>query len=322
MRHFSWAAAALIVAFGATAAFTTAAPANGVTTERRAGGLTFKKTDTISIASEELYVSLNAVRVSYVYQSRAKAPQPVTMAFPLPAVPIDDSPDSVIFSSDRPDPRNYMDFVVKVDDQEVKARLSEVARIKDRDVTARLTAAGVPLLFLQGGQDAVAKLPKATRDALIRERLLSGQAAAYRPEWTYQVVMEWEQSFRPGATKVEISYKPIVGNSVDFGDYYDSKHAAQKYCIDDAFRATFKRRRQAGGKFDVYTLGYVLKTAQFWSGPIGTFRLVVDKGKPANLVAFCPADSRKVSDTQFEWTATKFAPKQDLDAVFFVTADK
>ncbi len=35
--------------------------------------------------------------------------------------------------------------------------------------------------------------------------------------------MEWEQSFRPGATKVEISYKPIVGDSVDFGDYYDSK---------------------------------------------------------------------------------------------------
>ena len=319
MQHCSWAATALIVAFGATAAFTTAASGNGVTTERRAGGLTFKKTDAISIASEELYVSLDAVRVTYVYQSKAKAPQRVTMAFPLPAVPVDDSPDSVIFSTSRPDPRNYMDFAVKVDGEEVQTRLSEMARIKDRDVTARLTAAGVPLLFVQGGQEAVAQLPKATRDALIREGLLSGVAAAYRPQWTYHVVMEWEQSFRPGATKVEISYKPIVGDSVDYGDYYDSKHAAQKYCIDDTFRAAFKRRRQAGGKFDVQTLGYVLKTAQFWSGPIGTFRLVVDKGKPSNLVAFCPADSRKITETRFEWSATKFAPKQDLDAVFFVS---
>ena len=321
MRHLGWAATALIVAIGATAALTTAAPANGVTTERRAGGLTFKKTDTISIASEELYVSPNAVRVTYVYQSKTKAPQHVTMAFPLPGVPVDDSPDSVIFEANRSDPRNYMDFVVKVDGAEVKAQLSEVARIKDRDVTARLTAAGVPLLFPQGGQEAVANLPKATRNALIREKLLSGQAAAYRPEWTYHVVMEWEQSFSPGATKVEISYKPIVGDSVEYGDYYDSKHAAQKYCIDDTFRTAFKRRRQAGSKFDVYTLGYVLKTAQFWSGPIGNFRLVVDKGKPANLVAFCPPDSRKITETRFEWTATKFAPKQDLEAVFFIATE-
>ncbi len=100
------------------------------------------------------------------------------MAFPLPAVPIDDSPDSVIFSSDRPDPRNYMDFVVKVDDQEVKATAvgggahqgSGRHRAPDRGRRAAI--------FLQGGQDAVAKLPKATRDALIRR---SGCCRARRP---------------------------------------------------------------------------------------------------------------------------------------------
>jgi hypothetical protein len=304
---------ALIVAFGAGVAL-----ANGVTTERRAGGLVFKKTDTIAITSEELYVSLNLVRVSYVYQSKAAAAQKVTMAFPLPSVPIDGSPDSVIFSEDRPDPRNYMDFKVKVDGEEVKATLSEVARMNNKDVSARLVEAGVPLIFVRGGQEAVAQLPKATRDQLLKQRLLTGEANAYRPQWTYHVVMEWEQSFRPGATKVEISYKPIVGDSTDYGDYYDSRGAAHKYCIDPTFRAAFKKRRQAGAVFEVATLGYVLKTANFWSGPIGSFRMVVDKGKPANLVAFCPADSRKISETQFEWTATQFTPKRDLEAVFFV----
>jgi hypothetical protein len=313
MVRRSLAGMALSVAFGAGAAL-----ANGVTSERRAGGLVFKKTDTIAIASEELYVSLNLVRVSYVYQSKAAAAQKVAMAFPLPSVPIDGSPDSVIFSEDRPDPRNYMDFKVKVDGEEVNATLSEVARVNNKDVTAPLVEAGVPLIFVRGGQEAVAQLPKATRDKLLKQRLLAGEANAYRPQWTYHVVMEWEQSFRPGATKVEISYKPIVGDSTDYGDYYDSRGAAHKYCIDPAFRAAFKRRRQAGAAFEVSTLGYVLKTANFWSGPIGSFRLVVDKDKPGNLVAFCPADSQKISETQFEWTASKFAPKRDLEVVFFV----
>ena len=61
----------------------------------------------------------------------------------------------------------------------------------------------------------------------------------------------------------------------------------------------------------------MLKTAQYWSGPIGRFRLVVDKGKAENMVAFCPASAKKISDTQFEWTATNFAPERDIEVVFF-----
>src|SRR5687767_3939604 len=39
--------------------------ANGVVTQRKAGGLVFTKTDTISIASEDLYISRDEIRVSY-----------------------------------------------------------------------------------------------------------------------------------------------------------------------------------------------------------------------------------------------------------------
>jgi hypothetical protein len=67
------------------------------------------------------------------------------------------------------------------------------------------------------------------------------------------------------------------------------------------------------------TLGYVLKTARYWNGPIGKFRLVVDKEKPDHLVAFCPLQSKKISPTQFEWTATNFAPDRDVEVVFFTT---
>lgn len=320
MRPHACIGIAVATALGAAAAL-----ANGVTTERRAGGLVFKKTDTIAIASEDLYVSFSEVRVSYVYRSKAPSAQAVAMAFPMPEVPVDDSPDSLLFNDERiPDISNYMNFAVKVDGKPVAARRSEMARRLGKDITARLKAAGVPLIFVKGGQEAMQKVPAATRDALVRDGLLlrsDSNPDLYSPEWTYQVVFEWEQSFRPGDTKVEVSYKPITGDKADYGDYFDSPKSANDYCVDAAFRAALKRRKAAGASFDVYTLGYVLKTARFWNGPIGKFRLVVDKERPKNLVAFCPVSSRKISETQFEWTATNFVPDRDLAVVFFHAAE-
>jgi hypothetical protein len=281
--------------------------------------LTFKQNDNVSIVSEELFVSFRQIRVAYVY--RSKAAHTVTMAFPMPEVPVDDSPDSIVFNDDTiADARNYMKFAVTVDGKPVAAKLSEVARFKGGDVTARLKSAGVPLIFVKGGQEAMAKLSPAARDALVKDGLLTRSDSnpdLYSPEWTYQVAFEWQQSFRAGDTKVEIGYKPIAGDKADYGDYFDSAKAAREYCVDAAFRAALKRRKAAGASFDVYSIGYVLKTARFWNGPIGKFRLVVDKEKPSNLVAFCPLNSRKISDTRFEWTATNFVPDRDLAVVLF-----
>lgn len=136
--------------------------------------------------------------------------------------------------------------------------------------------------------------------------------------WSYQVLFEWEQTFRPGPTKVDISYRPIAGDSTDFGDYYDKGAGARKYCVDAAIKSAIKR---ATGRYEPVRIGYVLKTARFWNGPIGKFRLVVDKEKPENLVAFCPASARKISPTQFEWSAGNFVPDRDLDVVIFVRVE-
>ena len=108
-----------------------AARANGVMSEEPAGGLVFKKTDTIAIASEELFLSMDQVRVSYVYQSKAAATQNVTISFPMPEVEIDDSPlGSFLFDAQQNgDLRNYMKFAVTVDGKPVAPRLREVARL-------------------------------------------------------------------------------------------------------------------------------------------------------------------------------------------------
>jgi hypothetical protein len=49
-----------------------------------------------------------------------------------------------------------------------------------------------------------------------------------------------------------------------------------------------------------------------WARPIGEFRLVVDKGDPANLVSFCADGAKRISPTQYEVRKTSFLPGTDL----------
>jgi hypothetical protein len=303
---------------------TSAAHANGVVTQRKAGGLVFTKTDTISIASEDLYISRDEIRVSYVYQSKAPKTQNVTISFPMPAVPLDDGPDTEdAFLNDKiPDARNYMNFKVSVDGKPGQSRMVERALFKGKDITARLKKDGVPLLLTgRDRQEALAKVSKAVKDRLVKDEILSFSKSNsfYMTNWSYQVLFEWEQAFPPGPTKVDIAYRPINGDHADFGGYLDTGAGVKKYCADPAFRAALKKRR---GTMEPEWIGYVVNTAKYWNGPIGKFRLVVDKGKPSSLVAFCPPNARKISDTQFEWTATNFVPTRDIDVVIFTAVSQ
>jgi hypothetical protein len=59
-------------------------------------------------------------------------------------------------------------------------------------------------------------------------------------------------------------------------------------------------------------IGYVLKSGANWKGPIKDFRMVIDKGKPENLVSFCAEGVKKIAPTQFEVRKTDFEPKDDV----------
>src|SRR5262249_44137246 len=150
----------IILATAAVSLATSTVWANGVVTQRKAGGLVFTKTDTIAIASEELYISRDEIRVSYIYQSKAPKAQNVTISFPMPEVPLDDGPDTEdAFMNDKiPDKRNYMNFKVTVDGKPVESRMIERALFGKKDVTARLKKDGVPLLPV--GEDRQAMLAK------------------------------------------------------------------------------------------------------------------------------------------------------------------
>ena len=88
------------------------------------------------------------------------------------------------------------------------------------------------------------------------------------------------------------------------------------YCIDKSFyRAAGKIQSRLAAKQSYLTekrLEYILETGANWSGPIQSFRLVVDKGSPRNLVSFCGKDLKKISPTEFEMRARNYWPSQNL----------
>lgn len=297
--------------------------ANGAIAERKTGGLVFKQSDTVSILREDLGVSLNKITVDYVYKSEAAAAQSVTIAFPMPGVPVDDGPDSlreVLPEGAAPD--NYMSFTVAVDGKEVKAEPFARALVKDTDITEKITKLGLPLHMVVDDANALLKtVPKPALDELIALGAV-GQGEsygepAYWPQWEYQVAFEWQQEFRPGETKVSISYVPLAGFPGDFGDSYEVGERAEAACVDAALRSAIATRKAKGGYYEVATVGYVLTTAKYWKGPIQSFNLSVEKPDAQTLAAFCPTEAKKVSPTRFEWHAKDFAPKADLSVIFY-----
>lgn len=310
--------AAFWLALGTSAVF-----ANGAIAERKTGGLVFKQSGTVSILREDLGVSLSKITVDYLYKSEAEAAQTVTIAFPMPGVPVDDGPGSlreVLPEGAAPD--DYMSFTVAVDGKEVKAEPFARALVKDTDVTEKITKLGLPLHMVVDNANALLKtVPKPALDELIALGAV-GQGEsygepAYWPQWEYQVAFEWQQEFRPGETKVAISYVPLAGFPGDFGDSYEVGERAKVACVDAALRSAIAKRKAKGGYYEVASIGYVLTTAKYWKGPIQSFNLSVEKPDAETLAAFCPVEAKKVSPTRFEWHAKDFAPKADLSVIFY-----
>src|SRR3546814_17519656 len=93
--------------------------------------------------------------------------------------------------------------------------------------------------------------------------------------------------------------------------------ATRAYCIDDALRQAFFRKPF----YDLYTVTHFSAPPSRSRGPVGHYRLVVDKGAVTNLVAICPLTAKNTSPTTFEWTATNFTPGDELGVMFFEAPD-
>ncbi len=298
------------------------------------GGLRFARTDAIQMLSEDLYLSMDQVRIRYVFHNRTRRDVTTLVAFPLPDIAPDYYYEPVAIP-DSGDP-NFVRFQTRVDGRPIAMLVDQRARLHGADVTARVRAAGLPLSPIDPHFDAAAAaMNAATRNALLRAHLIEdlnggdkNQAPQYRALWSLSTTYSRMQTFPAGRDiTVEQLYAPIVGGSVEslllIGSIprTDANRRAlvAQYCVDEAFeRAAQRTAERYGGAERVQErrLAYVLRTGANWAGPILRFHLTVDKGAPQNLVSLCAPDIRPTSDTRFELNRSNYTPREDLHILF------
>lgn len=318
-------AAVLAVAIAAPAR------ANDSTAELAAGGLVLTTTDAIQMRSEDLFISADQVVVKYVFVNVGATPVTTRVAFPMPDIGGEDFFFHDTAIPNRDDPANFLDFRTSVDGRPVAAMVEQRAFVKGEEVTDWLRQRGVPLApHVDGVVGRLDTLSKADQAEALRLGIAlpdefdagKGWERHLNPAWTLKTTFHWRQTFPPGVpVTVEHRYRPAVGGSVGTmvgspGFETDPEGARRQalYCIDKAFLAAV-RKAAKGADYPPFTearIAYILKTGGNWAGPIGSFRLTVDKGSPKNLVSFCASGVRKIGPTRFEVRKTDWRPENDL----------
>jgi uncharacterized protein DUF4424 len=288
-----------------------------------AGGLVLTKQADIRMASEDLFISPKQVRVRYEFVNDGKSDVDTIVAFPLPDIDVERFYFEPLGTTEKATP-NFMGFELAVDGRKVAPQVEERAFYKGRDVGAIAKKAGLPLNIVGTDMvDRLDRLPKATREMLMKEGLMDADEPTVH--WTTSTKFWWHQVFPAGKTVVvEHRYQPVTGQSffgeADLVDKDEGTTNVRDYCIDAATAAAVRARLakldehgQNGKYLQAYRTEFVLKTANNWKGPIGKFRLTLDKLKPANLMSLCwDGELRKTGQTSFEGARDNLAPNRDV----------
>ena len=308
--------------------------ANDSEAEIGLGGIVLKPSSDLRLLSEDLFISEEKVTVDYVFENPTDDYVETTIAFPMPGQPRGLIDTSYAYYDESQDWSGF-DFATRVDGRPVRLLQYDRAMIGERDVTEEVIAHGFPVYWTatEEGNPFDGASPQRVAEALEK-----GLARRDDPQFEGRVVPAWEgvtyfvreQSFAP-RSKVRVSheYAPMVGGSVGGALYPQYRNNGEdsslseyraRYCVDDHFLAGVDRRlaaKASGENVQAWMhetwIGYVLSSGANWNGPIGTFRLVVDKGSTENLVSFCMNGVTKIGPTQFEVVKTDFEPTRDLD---------
>jgi hypothetical protein len=297
--------------------------ANDGIAEREAGGLVFRTTRQIDMVSEDLYVSRERIRVRYLFRNRTPRAVRLTVAFPLPDHDLRED-----FYGETAYPR---DFHTRVDGRLIRMRVEYRAFWRGAEHTALLNRLHVPIMYQ--GEDlnpivnALSALPEPEQQRLIALGLVEpfdepGAGRTISPVWTVKETWYWDQIFPADRNLiVEHDYRPGAGGTIGTGlDNMDVRNSEQgraaiaRYCLTPDFLRSVHRIAQArgAGYFSEAYVSYILTTGAGWRSPIGTFRLVVDKGLARNIVSFCGENVRQISPTQFEMRRRNWRPTSDL----------
>lgn len=317
---------------------TQSAMANDSIASINLGGLELSPAAWVTLDSEDLYISETQVRVRYQFTNTASRDENLLISFPLPVPTAQEQEDQ--HQSGMYQEWDQLQFKTLVNGKPAPLTRYDVPVVNGRSVEARLKVLKWPVQHWRDEAflTRLNALPVEVAAKLVAEGLLIDDASTgggavrnLRPGWVVQTHVTRHQNFPAGATvTVEHSYKPYVGGSASTSLNHDLRSEAMAgpdglaaaFCVDHPFLAAYDRRiygkskRPDPGITIVQSwFGYVLKSGANWKGPIKKFRMVVDKGRPENLVSFCMDGVRKISPTQFEVVKTDFEPTKDLNVL-------
>lgn len=316
-----------------------------------ATGLTFSETDAVAMEEEDLFIGIDEIRVDYVFRNLTGMDVTGEVIFPLPPVSVSGMMESDWNLPEDRDRANLVNFTAVVDGVKVPFSIDRIAVVErpwqdgralaeqydtpGREVTADLARLGIPL-SLDGGTvlAALQTLDEAERSEALALGLVqyydngAGGQDAF-PLWSIALRYHWTQTFPAGqAVKISHAYENrssggLFGWSHPPEDYMQS--AVDQYCIDEGTsRALVKvlaRTPEDGEAYSMWmswNIGYVLRTANSWAGPIKRFKLTIDKGSPGNIVSLCADGIRKTGPTTFVMEKTDFVPDRDLEILIAV----
>lgn len=305
-----------------------------------ATGLTFSQTDAVAMESEDLRISVDRIEVDYTFRNLTDQDVTGEVIFPLPPLPMQGMMFSDYNLPDDVTRENLVNFTVTVDGQSVTPGIDRIAVIEPpwdeprplsaqydtpgRDVTAVLTEYGIPLtLDTDAVVAALFALPEAARAELKAQGLADfteGDGGDFPPEafplWSVVLRYHWTQTF-PAEAPVRISHS--YENRPTGGIFYWThppedwqQEMAAPYCVDEGTSKAMAKLLGGENYGTAYLIDYVLRTANSWAGPIGTFRLTLDKGDPTNIISLCAEGVRKTGPTTFVVEKTDYTPTDDL----------
>ena len=288
------------------------------------GGLVLQQTDRVRMVSEDLYVSPDRVRVTYRFRPLDDAGLETIVAFPLPPIPVNNRDETVGMAE--PPVKNPLDVVrfrVRVDGRRIRPLMAVRAFTEKGDITDLLAEYGIRP-YDWPDYEAFERRLKALPAEALKKLEEAGAIRRLSPNymdygWKLQITYFWRQSFPAGRdTRIEHEYVPIAGQF--FYSPENDRWAVKRYCIDSGtmrgIRRMIRRQGQDRSLLAATQIEYILTTANTWAGPIGRFRLVIDKKRRDSIVTLCWKGLKRISPTRFESVKQDFRPRRDLEILF------
>jgi hypothetical protein len=281
-----------------------------------AGGLQFQKTDELRMLREDLYLSPREVRVAYVFRNLTDHDVRARVAFPMPDIDVAQMSETPHEFNNSARDGDIFDFRTEMDGREIEAAFEARAySYKGVDVTALLVEHRVPLVndgLYYPDDDAIR--------ALIAAGLIDANDDLHHPGWFVRPAYHWVQVF-PARRDIRIlhRYKPVLGGYALTVKMRADPHNEEFYCPDEAFANAFNNKLATTN--DPYPqrreLEYRLVTGGNWAGPIGRFRLELDKAN-SELVSLCPIPGLSLArrGRNFVAEAADYAPTKDIKVMF------